>query len=163
MINTIEIMKLELKKVSHSASLSEETAAFTADLWFDGKKVAFCRNDGRGGSTYVDHYEGMKETLKEVYEYAKSLPSIVSHGTELEMDLDFKLGLMIDEYLTNKEQKKNFNKGIVYEESSGNIKIISWKGYSISKLKKHPQGFVVIEQTVSNLKSKGYNVLNTNI
>lgn len=42
-----------LKKVSHSAALSEETEAFSAEVWMGGKKIATADNSGRGGETMV--------------------------------------------------------------------------------------------------------------
>ena len=46
-------MKIELKRFSYNARLSEETNAFAADIWVDGKNVGFAKNDGHGGNTMV--------------------------------------------------------------------------------------------------------------
>lgn len=46
-------MKIELRKVHHSPSLSEETNAFTADVYVDGKKAGSAENHGHGGPTSV--------------------------------------------------------------------------------------------------------------
>ena len=43
--------KVEIKNVVHATNMSEETNAFTADLWIDGKKTGGAKNDGRGGET----------------------------------------------------------------------------------------------------------------
>ena len=43
--------KVEIKNVVHATNMSEETNAFTADLWVDGKKTGGAKNDGRGGCT----------------------------------------------------------------------------------------------------------------
>ena len=43
-----------LKNIRHSAALSRETLAYTADLCGpDGLIVGLCRNDGGGGETHV--------------------------------------------------------------------------------------------------------------
>jgi hypothetical protein len=47
-------MKVELKKLALYPRLSEETTAFNADLWVDGKKVGYAKNDGHGGATFVN-------------------------------------------------------------------------------------------------------------
>jgi hypothetical protein len=47
-------MKLELKKLAIYPRLSEETTAFNADVWIEGKKVAVAKNDGHGGMTFVN-------------------------------------------------------------------------------------------------------------
>ena len=46
-------MKIELKKIKHARSLSEETNAFTAELHVNGEHVADCKNSGNGGMTDV--------------------------------------------------------------------------------------------------------------
>lgn len=47
-------MKIELRKVQVYPRLSQETIAFNADLYLDGKKVGRAENDGHGGQTRVD-------------------------------------------------------------------------------------------------------------
>lgn len=46
-------MKIELKRFSHSPRLSQETIAFAADVWVDGKRVGHAENAGHGGNTLV--------------------------------------------------------------------------------------------------------------
>lgn len=46
-------MKIELKRFTTNARLSQETTAFAADVWVDGKKAGYAENDGHGGSTIV--------------------------------------------------------------------------------------------------------------
>lgn len=46
-------MKVELKKFAYFASGSEETNAFTADVYVDGRKTYYASNDGHGGMTNV--------------------------------------------------------------------------------------------------------------
>ena len=65
-------MKIELKNISHSPRLSQETEAFAADLWINGKKVAYCENDGHGGCTNYNTYNpSLRPLLKEAEEYCK--------------------------------------------------------------------------------------------
>lgn len=47
-------MELTLRSIKIAKHLSEETTAFTATVYIDGKKAGFARNDGRGGSNFVD-------------------------------------------------------------------------------------------------------------
>jgi hypothetical protein len=46
-------MKIELRRFTTNARLSQETTAFTADVWVDGKKVGYAENAGHGGNTHV--------------------------------------------------------------------------------------------------------------
>lgn len=40
---------IELRKVKHHRALSEETDAFTAEVWIDGRKYGTVENTGKGG------------------------------------------------------------------------------------------------------------------
>lgn len=46
-------MNIELKRFTTNARLSQETTAFAADVWVDGKKAGHAENDGHGGGTVV--------------------------------------------------------------------------------------------------------------
>jgi hypothetical protein len=46
-------VKVELKRFTTNARLSQETTAFAADVWVDDKKVGTAENDGHGGATIV--------------------------------------------------------------------------------------------------------------
>ena len=50
-------MNIELKNVKIYAGLSEETIAFNASLYIDGKKVGEARNAGHGGNNDVDVFD----------------------------------------------------------------------------------------------------------
>ena len=50
-------MNIELKNVKIYAGLSQETVAFSASLYVDGKKVGEARNAGHGGSNDVDAHD----------------------------------------------------------------------------------------------------------
>lgn len=65
-------MKIELRKVSYSAALSEETSNFHADVWIDGKKEGYAQNHGTGGGTNVQ-----PNTLRvRLDAYGKTLPEV---------------------------------------------------------------------------------------
>lgn len=124
-------MKLELKKVSFSEALSQETNAFTADVYIDGVKRATAENDGHGGNTNVSAYakprqspEGDAAYLKErnanrvftdQYEaWAKQQPPIetnlkvegganFSYAHSLEADVD----LLLEQWLKEKYAKQD--------------------------------------------------------
>ena len=65
-------MKIELRKVSYSPALSEETSNFHADVWIDGKKEGCAQNHGTGGATNVQ-----PNTLRARLDtYGKTLPEV---------------------------------------------------------------------------------------
>ena len=48
-------MEPELRKVKVYRGMSEETEAFTAQLWVDGNYIADLKNDGHGGANRITH------------------------------------------------------------------------------------------------------------
>lgn len=52
---------IELKRISFSERLSEETYAYAADLWLDGKLFAYVKNDGHGGCDYQHPAKGFTQ------------------------------------------------------------------------------------------------------
>lgn len=66
-------MKIELRKVSISTRMSEETLCFAAMVALDGVVLGEVRNDGRGGS----HRYSTATLQQRLREYAKTLPDIV--------------------------------------------------------------------------------------
>ena len=63
-------MKIELRRISYNAALSQETAAFTAEVWIDGALAFHARNHGTGGAD-VYHQIG-RWTEAEVNVWLKS-------------------------------------------------------------------------------------------
>jgi len=47
------VKKIEIKSLKVAGNMSEETIAFTASLWVDGKKVGEAKNQGHGGANDV--------------------------------------------------------------------------------------------------------------
>jgi hypothetical protein len=65
-------MTIELKNVKVAHHMSEETTAFTATLYINGKKAAHVKNDGRGGDNHPWFLD--RELEKDFHEFCKSLP-----------------------------------------------------------------------------------------
>lgn len=124
---------LELKKVKISDSLSEETVAFTGELWVNGKLAARCSNHGTGGpNDYHDTYQipNGKELVKVAEEYCKGLPAVdidpeaPVENEKLPMDLEFWISLEIEKIQEQKEaikQKKKFDKLMINHLVIGNF------------------------------------------
>jgi len=45
-------MKIELRSINYSAALSQETSAYTADIYIDGELAFHARNQGTGGADF---------------------------------------------------------------------------------------------------------------
>jgi hypothetical protein len=99
-------MKIELKKLKVFEEMSEETTAFVADLWINGKKVAYAKNDGHGGCTFYNAYPEQRELLAEAEAYCQSLPPHVTEFMGKEMSIDQNLEFVIDCLVSEKENEK---------------------------------------------------------
>ena len=108
-------MKIELKNVKFSESQSDETNAFTADIWVDGKKCGYCKNNGCGGETETHgFYDGKSTTMLDLFrkteEHCKNLPD---HTWEYEgktysmkNSLESVVDELFEDWLKNREKKK---------------------------------------------------------
>lgn len=69
-------MNFSMKSVKIHKGLSQETLAFTAKVYLDGKYVADAQNAGHGGPTDILWHS--KDARKQFQEWVKTLPPIVS-------------------------------------------------------------------------------------
>jgi hypothetical protein len=94
---------LVLKNVRVSESLSQETTAYTASLWWKGKRVADASNHGTGGSDLYHFTDRAVE--QEVAEYARQH---VAFPTE---PIDQLVGVLLDERDLAKHTKAFVKRG----------------------------------------------------
>jgi len=57
-------VKIELKRFTTNARLSQETTAFAADVWVDGKKAGYAENAGHGGNTNVQLDRAFRDAVE---------------------------------------------------------------------------------------------------
>jgi hypothetical protein len=172
-------MKIEIKNIKVNNSFSEETTCFIADIFVDGVKVGYAKNDGQGGSTFYNSYEGKRELLNKADEYAKTLPSKFYKYGDTEMEIKSDLEGVIDDsvykFVTNKEKasyekklKKNMETSICYGvPNSGKYSAIGFVGKpKIADLVKAPNGRIALTNLISKIKGelkKDEVIFNTNI
>lgn len=78
-------MELQLKKLKVSASLSEETLAFTADVYLDGRLVGRAKNDGGGGMVLFHATESTAAAACQAFHaHLESLPPRIDDGLDLQ-------------------------------------------------------------------------------
>jgi hypothetical protein len=91
-------MNLEIRSLKVIEEMSEETVAFTGELFVDGVFAARLRNDGHGGAT--SSYFNSRATEEAVYAFCKSLPAlrdtIDEQTIDLPMDFDFWCACEVD-------------------------------------------------------------------
>ncbi len=95
-------MKIELRKVAHYPRLSEETAAFNADLYIDGVKRATVENDGKGGCNMVRPWQVMEE----INAYAATLPPEEMWGRMVPISGDYLISTILADHLIAKDLQK---------------------------------------------------------
>jgi hypothetical protein len=172
-------MKIEIRNIKIAPFLSEETIAFTADVYVGGVKTAYAKNDGQGGCTFYNAYENKRELLAEAEAYAKSLPSKTEMFKGKPFTIDSNLEQIIDNVIyakDNEREQKKFQKKLekAFETkivwgvpNSGSFKSIGFNGnLKLGDMLKTINGRNAIDKLVDRIKSElkeGEEILNKNI
>jgi hypothetical protein len=172
-------MKIELKNIYHSAQLSEETEAFTANLYVNGTHAGYVKNDGHGGSTDYNHKDAKgRELIHQAEAFCKALPAKVypaergMKAFSLDMNLEHYIDDLLADHLQkkeltrfNKKMEKAMEKGIVFGIAGDSFTTITFT-VPISKVLEHPKGPEIIAKTITEKilpKLGDGKVLNDNI
>lgn len=165
---TNTIMKLELKKVKISLSQSEETMAFTSELYVDGIHAAHVSNAGHGGANRIITCDKESDLLiNQAKVFCKTLPSVHDEGMELSMNLEFWISLEVGKISEQKEIEKKQKKCILIGDDKGTLTRYFKLQMSVDEILK--QGSVAREkfkQIIANIRLKlkpGEQILNKNI
>ena len=125
-------MTATLKKISINTRLSDETPCYSADLCWDGQKVAEVSNHGHGGPDMVRVTK--QDCFDAVLAFIKTLPPVPSgfEGMDdLAMDLELwchiEVGKVEDRKRMLAEMRRCIKRSIVTSED-GQIKTYSLKG-----------------------------------
>lgn len=177
-------MNIELRNIQIQNRQSEETIAFTASLYIDGKKVGYAKNSGNGGCTDYgpDNYHDnqSKEAINNAELYCAGLaPNKFEYeGQHFEnpSSLEVVIDRIIDEFWQEKEAKRFKNKiakdqltAILIGNEHG-YKKIYWpvkgqrKILTIAELLSTTHGTQLIKNAINKeVVEPGTSVLNTNI
>ena len=158
-------MKIEIKNVQFSEALSEETNAFTANLYINGKKVGYCKNQGHGGCTdYRADSPEYRQIIADAEAYCKTLPKVKFKTSEWDQSLEWVIDMLMEDWLKAKEKKKEMRqmaKAIL-------VGVPNAHTYSIYKFKvpltQIPK--LQLEMAIMRIKGdlkKGEVILNTNL
>jgi hypothetical protein len=171
-------MKIELKQIKYSDWASEETSCFQANIYLNGKKVGFCNNDGKGGSTSYNRVSGISyEVIHEMETYCEGLPPLVYDSNlyegrkcTIKMTLEHYLDDLFYVYLKAKDKAK-FEKKIAKEMGKGIVignddeyLTISFKLPLQTMWENYTDHFkLTLKNKLEKYADKGYRLLNTNI
>ena len=160
-------MKIELKSIKFSEAMSEETNAFTAILYVNGKKVGYCKNTGQGGCTNYDNLTPEdRKAIAEAEAYCKALPKTKWKTMEFDQSLESVIDDLLADWLKAKETKKferKMLKSILVGSPDENRASYSYYNLKrpLSEIPKKP-----LQDAVNKIKLKlrtGEVILNTNL
>lgn len=173
-------MKIELKNIHHSVQLSEETEAFTANLYIKGNHAGFAKNNGHGGATdYYHENEKGRELIREAEAYCKTLPDKqypkdkYMEAFSIPMNLENYIDDLVNDHIEKKEQtsfakkmNKAMERGIVFGIAGQSFTTLAFTS-PFAKVLSHPKANEIIANAIVNkvipdLKD-GNIILNTNI
>jgi hypothetical protein len=109
-------MQIELRKVEYSARLSEETSAFSADVWIDGVKAGQASNHGHGGPTLITP-QALSQRLDA---YGKTLPAKTIAGDPpftLQPDGEWLIGEALTDWILRRDMKRALRNRVLYTRS----------------------------------------------
>lgn len=169
-------MEIKLKNLKINLQFSQETTMFQADLWVDGKKVGYCKNDGIGGNTYITPCtKEDNKKIEEADEYCKTLPEKTVYGYTYKQDLESFVDDMVEDEIEKREEKKFKQKlkrlekdSLVYtkqkeDEILRSFEQLKFKNVSLEQIVADKRYHLQVKTKINELKRKGYRILNTNI
>lgn len=167
-------MKLELKNLKVHDDMSDDSLAFSAVLYVEGKKAANLLDDGNGGEIRIDSYgiPGGKELIEKASEYANALPDHQSEYGPLQMNLEFLISLMIEDIQNEKHRakflkafEKHCLKGLVVTNGKrGSYSTIGWSKIPLQEMLTHSAtSRENVFRTIKREVGKGDKILNKNL
>lgn len=84
-------MNIELRRVSYNAALSQETSAFTAEVWIDGELAFHARNQGTGGADFYRQVGRWTEAEVNAWLSVNRLPRCLGDDLACDHDLEIEV------------------------------------------------------------------------
>lgn len=113
--------KIELRKISFNKRLSEETPAYTAELWADGVLVAYVGNHGTGGcddcrpakgKSYED-FRALNDRVKATYP-KRSYDFGGDAKGEFETDIEYLCHTLVGRHDLEKAIRRDLSKKVMF-------------------------------------------------
>lgn len=106
-------MKFELKKLKIAKQLSEETTAFTAEVWIDGKLAFHAKNSGQGGADIYYKMGDITEGQVNAWLLENHPKVQLCEDLVVDPDLETIVGQLIDRAEAEKQLKRMLKSKIV--------------------------------------------------
>ena len=99
-------MKIELRRISYNAALSQETAAFAAEVWIDGELAFHARNQGSGGADFYRQVGRWTEAEVNAWLTANRLPRSLGDDLACDHDLEIEVSDLLMRAVEGKRLKR---------------------------------------------------------
>jgi len=99
-------MKIELRRVSYNAALSQEAAAFAAEVWIDGVLAFHARNQGTGGADFYRQVGRWTEAEVNAWLTANRLPRSLGDDLACDHDLEIEVSDLLIRAIEGKRLKR---------------------------------------------------------
>ena len=166
-------MNIELKNFKHSEFMSQETHAFEATVWVDGKRAFTAENDGHGGADFYLPVKGQTRKdmtkihkqirdhhLEEVFNdmnktFFRNCPDEDNEWVKNLSDeaiVEIVIADLIQRKNYAKDMKRDLKKSILYSKPDGTLKVMTFNGEGRKKIeqchisyakKKHPDSLIL--------------------
>lgn len=143
--------RITLKSIKVLKSRSQETHCYTANVFFDGKKIAEVGNGGHGACD--DYYSTNVDGAKKMLEYIKTLPDHVYDWGTVPASLDYICSEAINDWYAKRDFAKICKNWAYY--------FGEWDGRYYPQDKRHPRE-AIIEFLGAESKKQGqpYTLMN---
>ncbi|MGK2910447.1 MAG: hypothetical protein ACSLE1_11705 [Sphingobium sp.] len=111
------LMKIELKNVHYSAALSQETAAYAAEIWIDGELAFHARNEGTGGADFYHRIGRWTEAEVDAWLKANRPPRALDDFT-CDHDLELEVNDLLARVVEGRRLKRLLRTNLITIEKS---------------------------------------------
>ncbi|AMK23248.1 MULTISPECIES: hypothetical protein [Sphingomonadaceae] len=109
-------MKIELRRITYSDALSQETSAYTADVYIDGELAFHARNQGTGGADFFHQVGRWTEAEVNSWLEANRSPR-VDDGFSYDHDLEIEVSDLLSRELEARRVKRLLRTNLVTIEN----------------------------------------------
>jgi len=140
-------MKITLAKVHYSASLSEETNAYSAVVVIDGVPAFHASNHGQGSlddfhplKAEEGAYQKMREAIERIDAYAKALPTFDCFGKQMHHDAEMLISRALDSWLLERDLKRALKTKVLFVKDGSIFQFKKTQNEAQSRLRCIAQG-----------------------
>ena len=105
-------MKIELRRITHSAALSQETTAYRAEIWIDGELAFHAHNQGHGSADFFDKVGCWDLAEVDTWLKANRAPTVLGDIT-LDHDLEAEVSDLLTRALEGRRLKRLLRTNLV--------------------------------------------------